>query len=72
MSPWLPSWRSSLKLPESDLPQSTWCLVPPVHSLRNLLPAVKVSESAVILAPDSKSPFAVVVTLPLFGLALLP
>ena len=31
-----------------------------------------VSASAVMIAPSSKSPFAVVVTLPLFGLALFP
>jgi hypothetical protein len=40
--------------------------------IRKPLPAVYVSESAVIIAPSSNSPFITVATLPLFGLTLFP
>src|SRR5258705_242399 len=37
-----------------------------------LVPAVKLAELAVAIAPSSRSPLAVVVTLPLFGDVLMP
>jgi hypothetical protein len=43
-----------------------------LSSLAYPLPAVKFAGLAVMMAPSNKSPFAVVLTFPLFGFALLP